>query len=92
MIAAISETTPKPNIEGMPNVDVSSNFAEATAHSSATGGAGSQGALAWLSKSQNAHGKVQSLGRWNRQTTVDWGGGDNTAQLPQSMRAQPRGM
>ena len=88
MLPELKKITPPPAVEGMPNVDVSDGFASAISHGKQTGGAGSQGALAWLSKSQS--GGVQSLGKWNRQTAVDWGGDDNTVQLPQSQRAQPR--
>lgn len=92
MLPQLAATASKPIAEGMSNVDVSNNFAEATAHSSQTGGAGSQGHLAWLSKAQNAAGHLQSLGKWNRQTTVDWGNGENTSAIPQAQRAQPAGM
>jgi hypothetical protein len=89
MIAAISETTPKPNIEGMPNVDVSNNFAQASVYSAQNNNSQGQ-TTSWLSKAQ--HGPVKSLGKWNRGTFMDWGGGENTATLPQSFRAQPTGM
>jgi hypothetical protein len=88
MIAAISETTPKPNIEGMPNVDVPNNFAQATIHSAQTNTTQGQ-TTSWLSRAQ--HGTPKGLSKFNRKTYMDWGD-DNTTQMPQSLRAQPMGM
>jgi hypothetical protein len=85
----LAAITPKPIIEGMPNVDVQDNFAHASVYSAQSNTSQGQ-TTSWLSKAQ--HGSVKALGKWNRGTFMDWGGGDNTTALPQSVRAQPTGM
>jgi len=92
MLAPLKNLTPPPAYESMPNIDVHNDFASAISHGKATGGAGSMGKTAWLSKQFNTKGSVASLGAWNRQSTISWGDDNNVAQSPQSLRAQPTGM
>lgn len=92
MLAELKNVTPKPAYESMPNIDVDNHFASAVSHSSQTGGAGSMGKTAWLSKQFNTEGSVASLGKWNRGTAISWDSDNNVAQAPQSLRAQPGGM
>jgi hypothetical protein len=88
MLAQLKGITPPPAAEGMPNVDVPDNFAHATIHSAQTNT--TQGQMtSWLSKAQ--HGTPKGLSKFNRKTYMDWGD-ENTAQMPQSLRAQPMGM
>ena len=84
MLKELKQITPPPAAEGMPNVDVSDNFAEANVHSSKT--MGSAGRLSWLSrslfgKSPAAYSKI------TKSSTVSFPGEDeNAAQLPQPGR------
>jgi hypothetical protein len=91
MIAAAKEITPRPVIEGLPNVDDEIHFANPTIHSADTNtGMGSN--TSWLSSQFKGHGKLPSMGAWNQGSVLKWGSGQNTTQLPQSLRAQPTGM
>jgi hypothetical protein len=77
--------TPKPIIEGMPNVDVNNEFAEANVHSGKT--MGSAGRLSWLSKSLFGKGTPAAYSKITKASTVSFPGEDeNTAQLPQPGR------
>ena len=85
MLAELKNIASKPAAEGMPNVDVSDNFAEANVHSSKT--MGSAGRLSWLSKSLFGKGTPAAYSKMTRSTTVAFPGEDeNTAQLPQPGR------
>jgi len=85
MLPQLKKITPPPAAEGMPNVDVSDNFAEANVHSNKT--MGSAGRLSWLSKS--LFGKSPAAySKITKASTVSFPGEDeNTAQLPQPGRS-----
>lgn len=86
MLPELKKIASPPAAEGMPNVDVSDNFAEANVHSSKT--MGSAGRLSWLSKSLFGKGTPAAYSKITKASTVSFPGeDDNTAQLPQPGRA-----
>lgn len=85
MLPELKNIKNTPEIEGMPNVDVSDKFAETNPHSSKT--MGSAGRLSWMSKSLFGSAPA-SYTKTTRGSTVSFPGEDeNTAQLPQPARA-----
>ena len=47
---------------------------------------GSQASIQFLSSEQN-RGSVKGLGKWNRQSTIDFGGGEQMTPMPTSYGA-----